>query len=227
MAVNGGGVYAYVSSNPEFTGCTFSGNHAQGTGGAVDCGDDSSPTLMSCTLYGNSADGGTAGIYSWGGSSNPNVANTIIAFSTAGPACGTTADMTFTCCDIYGNAGGDSLCGTDNGGNFSADPLFCDRWNGDFHLALESPCLNAPGCGLVGGLGEACGGMQFSSIGDVPDDQGRYVRVRWDRALHDAPATEYQVTSYTLWRRIDQTLLKDGDVQIGEIASGVILSQFF
>jgi len=46
-------------------------------------------------------------------------------------------------------------------GNFSADPLFCDREAGDFTLNRCSPCLpgNHPygfDCGLIGALGQGC-----------------------------------------------------------------------
>ncbi|MFB3907751.1 MAG: hypothetical protein ACE15D_05030 [Candidatus Eisenbacteria bacterium] len=66
------------------------------------------------------------------------------------------------CCDSYGNSGGDGLCGIDLGGNFSADPLFCDAPNGDYTLDWASPCLpgNHPDgvdCGLIGALDAACG----------------------------------------------------------------------
>jgi len=45
--------------------------------------------------------------------------------------------------------------GSNNGGNFSACPLFCDPDNLNFALGDESPCLpsNNPGCGLVGAFG--------------------------------------------------------------------------
>jgi len=41
-------------------------------------------------------------------------------------------------------------------GNFSADPRFCDLLGGDLRLRSTSPCLDAPGCGLVGTLGQGC-----------------------------------------------------------------------
>ncbi|MBU1073676.1 T9SS type A sorting domain-containing protein, partial [bacterium] len=40
-------------------------------------------------------------------------------------------------------------------------------------------------------------------ITDIGDDQGRVVRVNWTRHGEDAPGTEYDVTGYTLYRRID------------------------
>jgi hypothetical protein len=63
-----------------------------------------------------------------------------------------------TCCDVYGNVGGDWIgcisaqAGTN--GNFSEDPLFCDSDTDDFRLQWTSPCLPVySGCGLVGCYG--------------------------------------------------------------------------
>lgn len=71
-------------------------------------------------------------------------------------------EPTFQCGDWYANSGGDGLCGVDLGGNFSADPLFCDAPNADYTLDGNSPCL--PGhnhggvdCGLIGARGAGCG----------------------------------------------------------------------
>ncbi len=70
-----------------------------------------------------------------------------------------------SCCDIYGNDGGDWVgaiaeqLGAD--GNFSACPSFCNLEHGDLHLCDESPC--APGnhpdsvdCGLIGAWDVGC-----------------------------------------------------------------------
>lgn len=47
---------------------------------------------------------------------------------------------------------------TPGANEFSADPLFCNAAQGDFHLHEDSPCApaQAPACGLVGALGVAC-----------------------------------------------------------------------
>jgi hypothetical protein len=73
---------------------------------------------------------------------------------------------TLTCCDIYGNSGGDwvGCIASQNGvnGNISADPLFCHTPTGDFSVEACSPCL--PGhhpyhydcSGIIGALGAGC-----------------------------------------------------------------------
>jgi hypothetical protein len=86
----------------------------------------------------------------------------IIAFN-EGRALGCIySEVSVECCDLYGNTDGNAVCGTDLGGNFSLDPLFCDAPNGDYTLDGCSPCLpgNHPhgvDCGLIGALGQGCG----------------------------------------------------------------------
>jgi len=116
--------------NPRFSHCTFSGN---------DHG-------LRCGLYEGSV----------------TIENTILAFSTDGPGLVLDEDYVIpqlSCCDIYGNAGGDwvgeiadQLSVRDN---FSADPLFCDPQQGDYHLWNCSPCARGP-CGLVGAYPVGC-----------------------------------------------------------------------
>ena len=71
--------------------------------------------------------------------------NTLIAYGSAGGIACTGAAPSVTCCDIFGNEGGDWI-GTiaaqlGTSGNISADPLFCDTLSGDFRLEICSPCL--------------------------------------------------------------------------------------
>lgn len=89
----------------------------------------------------------------------PQVTNTIIAFGTNGGAAGGTAAPTFSCCDIYGNTGGDwsgpiaGQRGLRN--NISYDPLFCDRFSGNYGLWNSSPC-NQVTCGVIGAWDVGC-----------------------------------------------------------------------
>ena len=78
-----------------------------------------------------------------------------------------------TCCDIYGNAGGDwtgAIAGQLGvADNFSLDPLFCDTADGDYHINSASPCAPAnSGCGeLIGALGVACSPLQAVIVPDL------------------------------------------------------------
>jgi hypothetical protein len=99
----------------------------------------------------------------------PSIENTVIAFSSSGGAicCTTERDApVLTCCDLYGNSGGDWVdCVEDQygiNGNISEEPLFCDPENGDFTLQDCSPCapfsLPNPECDLIGAWPVGCGG---------------------------------------------------------------------
>ncbi|UCG63176.1 MAG: hypothetical protein JSV52_07820 [Candidatus Zixiibacteriota bacterium] len=150
------------SVSPTIKNCVFAYNNAVTSGGAVRC-KSASPTFESCTFAYNSAPTGAA-VYLIAGSS-PHFSNCILAYSLGGETivCGDAYCLpTFSCCDIYGNEGGDwtddiaGFLGTD--GNVSLDPMFCDDSRYNFHLMPESPCLAANSdCDVdMGALGADC-----------------------------------------------------------------------
>ena len=78
-----------------------------------------------------------------------------------GVVCGSSSAVpTLSCCDIYGNEGGDwvdriaSQYGIN--GNISSDPLFCAPEAGDFTLHEGSPCAPGGECGLIGAWPVGC-----------------------------------------------------------------------
>jgi len=163
----GGGV-AVSQSNPVLRSNVIVGNLCSGfyaEGGGLDISFTPSPTIENCTIAGNAtgANGVAGGIsVQWG--AEPVITRCIIANSSAGQGLWClSATPVVTCTDIWGNAGGDALCGTDGGGNFSVNPGFCGNVEKPWGLAPGSPC--APGarpaapCGglLVGALPVGCG----------------------------------------------------------------------
>jgi hypothetical protein len=104
----------------------------------------------------------------------PAVSNSIFALGVAGGGVYAVAgaNPTYSCNDVFGNAGGDTLPGgIDLGGNVFLDPLFCDSANGVFTLRDDSPCLavNSGGCGLIGafdagGCGPIAVGEQMTAV---------------------------------------------------------------
>jgi hypothetical protein len=134
----GGGAYCFGPPSL-FRNCTFWRNRAEVTGGAVYVEDEGSVTLENCII-----------------------AETVTSDAVA---CGQASSASLTCCDLYGNEGGDwigclaGLKGVD--GNFSADPRFCQPIAWDFSLHSASPCLpgahpHGEDCGLIGSEGEGC-----------------------------------------------------------------------
>jgi len=163
----GGGV-AIQTSEPVLRHNIIAENTASGyfaEGGGIDISFTPSPTIENCTILGNGVgENGTAGGISvqWG--ATPTVDKCIITGSTSGAGliC-LSATPVVSCSDIYGNAGGDDLCGTDGGGNFSADPMFCDGGASEYNIETGSPCApgNHPGglCdgALIGAMSAGCG----------------------------------------------------------------------
>jgi predicted outer membrane repeat protein len=167
-ATHGAGVYCTVNGNASFRSCGILSNTSSGKGGGVYC-SSSSPLLENVTFFANSADEGGGGIYSL--NSSPILRGALVAFSESGEGllCSGAPQPLLEYSDVFGNAGGDSLCGLDLGGNISEDPLFCDIWDGDFTLCANSPCLvaGAPS-GRIGRHGEGCSNCGGTGLEDGP-----------------------------------------------------------
>ncbi|MCZ6852472.1 MAG: T9SS type A sorting domain-containing protein [Gammaproteobacteria bacterium] len=162
----GGGIQFFEGSSGTLTNCVFAGNSAPYGGGIS--AFDLIPVITNCTFYGNSADISGGGI--WFGGPNPaepKIRNSIFAFNNGeafyySSFCDSNFAIVFSCCDLYGNTGGDwvgCIAGGDSiNGNLSQNPLFCDPENGDLTLSALSPCLPANNtCGvLIGAHGEGC-----------------------------------------------------------------------
>jgi hypothetical protein len=169
----GGGIMA-ESTTLTIRDCEVTDNHV----GLPGLGDgiailNCSGLVSGCTVARNTgAPGERCGIH-LSGTSDLVIERTVVAFN-LGPAFCCDGAAGISCCDIYGNTHGNDLCGTDLGGNFSLDPLFCDPENGDYTLDGCSPCLpgNHPDgvdCGLIGALGQGCGAtpVEESSWGRI------------------------------------------------------------
>ena len=136
------------------TGCTFDGNCASdGDGAALAVFSYSGPVQGAVVISRSTFAGNGPCAYAYGGSalclatSGPvTIENSIVAYGTGGGVfCPLSQTPSLTCCNLYGNVGGDwtgqveGQLGTS--GNISADPLFCDTLSGDFRLETCSPCL--------------------------------------------------------------------------------------
>lgn len=160
---NGGGVSCQGPAAPSVRGCSFVGNAAvyYGAGLAVRTAD---PIIESCTFVANSGPGGTL---TCAESGSLVLNHSIVAFNHAGAAvhcAGLQSEATLTCCDVYGNPGGDWVgCIAEQygvEGNISEDPIFCDLPGGDLQIRVDSPCAPFtppnPECDLIGACGVGC-----------------------------------------------------------------------
>ncbi len=81
------------------------------------------------------------------------MSNTVVASNDGSGIRVWDGNPTLSCCDVYGNLGGNYANipdPTGTNGNISEDPLFCDTTIGDYSLADRSPCLAANNpCGVT------------------------------------------------------------------------------
>jgi predicted outer membrane repeat protein len=157
LVLGGGAIHFQACVAPIIQGCTFIENEAP-RGGALLIQDSIDCVLVNNTFTRNCAAWGTS-VYLW--KSNPSIDRTIFAFDDTGVAAIHCADLglpTFTRCCVFGNASGDSLCGS-HSGTVWEDPLFCDLASGDLTLHENSPCmpLNNPHGVLIGAHEQGCG----------------------------------------------------------------------
>ena len=88
---------------------------------------------------------------------NITVERNLLAFNEKRGIRSINGSRTVGCNNAYGNPDGD-YAPPETGSNMSIDPLFCDRQNGDYHVASGSPCLpDYNQCSVaIGAYGEAC-----------------------------------------------------------------------
>ncbi len=181
VAHYGGGIACSAASSPTIRNCVVRDCGASFLGGGIYCEDGASPTLENIVVIGNSSLMGS-GLYCKSGATpsvtnctfafnssdqitasdaSPTITNSIVAASETGYAvlCQGTADPTVTHCCVFGNAQGDSLCGSYRD-NIFVDPLFCGLEDGVVSLHDDSPCLPSgnPWGELIGAIGAGgCG----------------------------------------------------------------------
>ena len=136
-ANSAGGMYNGSYSSPTLTNVTISENMATGYyGGGMYNESNSSPILTNVTISGNTAGNGGGGMYNY--SSSPELRNTVIWGNSSG---------------VFGNGSVSySYCliqeiNEDTNGCIDASTVtvdvFLDTAAKDYHLAANSPCINA------------------------------------------------------------------------------------
>ncbi len=182
----------------DFTNVTFTENDGTLQGGAI--------------AYGSATSSIINGIF-WNNTSNglPEIA----------PAVPGNISIRHSLIQGSNGSGGswNGVLGVDLGGNIDADPVFVDAATGDLHLAPTSPAINAgdnaaanlpvtdldaspriSGAHVDMGPYEFGLAMEITSISDVGNDQGGFVRVQWNRASLDVIGSAESILEYSVWR---------------------------
>jgi len=208
-----------ISGSAWFTQCVFADNEAAVSGGAVRL-DFAHAHFDSCTFESNRAPEGSA--IDCGTFSSTDIAHTILANGEGGapihcPA--SSAPGIWRSC-VFGNAGGDSLCG-DYYDNIFVDPLFCE---GDLTLHDDAPCLpsgnpwgeqlgayGAGGCGPSTGVSTQDGSLGFALHAPSPNPFEAATTIAF-RLPEPADVT---IRIFDVSGRLVRTLLTDAHRQAG------------
>jgi hypothetical protein len=181
----GGGLMITGLADIDIRDCIIRDNETSGSwgdGGGMFI-SRSDVTVSNCTFYQNTV-GGT-----WGQGGNVamqaldapptlmSIDHSIIAYSATGLgiSCLDYPElMTVSCCDVYGNAGGDAICGGTVTDCFSLNPQFCSPATGNLHILVTSPCAPGSHPNVAG----ACDGLLIGALGagcdsGIEDDSPR------------------------------------------------------
>jgi hypothetical protein len=145
-------------SSSDIDNCLIASNGPTNDQGIVEVG--SNVRLANCTIVGNatprSSDLGQATVHVRPEASNVVVSNNIFAFNDAVDFRTWSHDVEFTCNVLWQNDPLSHLGIAElDLSNIIADPLFCDRENGDYTLDAASPAATGP-CGLIGAFPVGC-----------------------------------------------------------------------
>lgn len=158
--LDGGGICLAATGTVSFENGVVSANTSMRSGGGICVTGTAGALIGASTIARNAADSLGGAIHVRAGAS-AQIDHSIVAFNqdTEAVSCDS-GSVTVACSDIFGNTGSDwGGCITaqqDSNGNLTQDPLFCYPAQNDYRLALNSPCLDAAGCGLMGAE-DGCG----------------------------------------------------------------------
>ncbi|MCK4513375.1 right-handed parallel beta-helix repeat-containing protein [bacterium] len=175
----------------EITGCTFAGNTGDDYVGTVSC-YKSSPAISNCTFFGNISPGG--GTILCRNDSEPDIINTVFALQWDGAVilcdhetCA--PQISFSC--VFGNAGGDTLCGTYHD-ILLADPLLCMAGETPYGLQDCSPCIGTGFGGVnIGAWDVSCACAGTTGVAEVSASLPTLLACAYDRST-DSVTIEFE-----------------------------------
>ena len=214
----GGAFFADYAASVSFFHCLFAGNTAN-KGGAA-CLSDAVAAFGSCTIDGNSASELGGGFLLRSGSLVLD--HSIVSGNTGEGVAVDEGQSWITATDIFGNSGGDWTGPIEilleQGGNLSADPLYCDE--GLYTLSEDSPCAPAQsGVGLIGAREVGCQNVSIALQSFTATVQGTEVRLAWTAV--DADGWEFRLTGRSESGELqpDWTVRHEPDVRPGRFSA--------
>ncbi|HOS79831.1 MAG TPA: leucine-rich repeat domain-containing protein [Anaerolineae bacterium] len=232
-ASSGGGMYS-AYGRPHLVNVIFL-NNTSDRGGAVFI-SEARPTFVNVLFYGNTATstgGAVFNLTTFEPSIIPVFINSILWSNSSpqGPQVynsGVYAMPVFSYSNIQGSggsgAGWDASLGTDGGGNIDADPRFVDAANGDLHLRLDSPCIDAGDNTAVpaGVTTDLDGYPRFVDIPEVPDT-GRGTPPVVDMGAYEAQLPETLPPTVISITRADPNPTRAASVRFNVTFSKVVI----
>jgi len=133
---NWGGALCSGDAESSFESCVFTANEATWGGGIYIQTNYNQPVFSNCTVVDNAGSG------FWVIDADPVITRSIVAFDRtgAGIICTGMGEPEISHCYVFGNAGGDSLCGSYADNAFD-DPRLCAFHLGNVDLCSNSDCL--------------------------------------------------------------------------------------
>lgn len=209
VSQGGGALYA-TGGAVTLRNAVLSGNTVSGLGAAVDLESTLASTVENLVFSGNTGVAGTGALFCLQ-PQQLRVRNSIFMDNASGGVGGASPDAVVDYNLFWNNGGGDIQGLTGGAGNVFADPLLCDVAQGDYALALHSPCLDRgdpdPACldpdgsrndiGVYGGAEAqpvapaAVAGVQLTALA------GNGAEISW------TPNAEPDVTEYVVYRLTD------------------------
>jgi len=81
----------------------------------------------------------------------------------------------------------------------------------------ESSVFGLTGDWIIRAVDEPVDSFEIISVADLPNDQGRQVRITWEASSMDSPGSSQPITDYAIFRRIDDGSKSDASASTGDV----------
>jgi hypothetical protein len=188
-------------------------SHCGGNGVSQQDYDYADLTLSSNTIFDNAKAGIAVRVGRPSGGPGSFSHNVVYRNHSFGLVVDDSIGPALSCNDWFANDSG-AVAGTPQSPeDLTVDPLFCDVANDNVYLAANSPLLNAPGCGLIGALGQGCETTPTLVTAFTAERTTEGVRLAWslgDPSRFPAVWLERSDGGSQSWTRLTVEIVTDG-----------------